>query len=181
MKWSPLFKREETPREQEISLRKKSLLQAAMPFISDSFAQYLKNYQRFCLFRTSSLGVPLRCHQLRIWHCHCSSLGHCSGRSSVPGPGTSTCHEHGQKKRHLVFYKLLEWNNCLPEELNHKDVCERLCLFRLDLELNFKTMESKKEETFRISNALQKLAQHTEQGNQKPLLWKWSQEHTNTF
>ena len=37
------------------------------------------------------LGVLLRCRGLRIWHCQCSSSGHCCGTSSVPGPGTSTC------------------------------------------------------------------------------------------
>ena len=37
-------------------------------------------------------GIPLSCGGLRIWHCHCSSLGHCCGVGSIPGPGTSTCH-----------------------------------------------------------------------------------------
>ena len=36
---------------------------------------------------------------LRIQHCHWSSLGRCCGAGSIPAPGTSTCHGHGQKKK----------------------------------------------------------------------------------
>ena len=34
--------------------------------------------------------------RLRIQCCHCSSLGHCCGTGSIPGPGISTCHGHNQ-------------------------------------------------------------------------------------
>ena len=47
----------------------------------------------------STLAVPLWSSGLRIWHCHCSSRGHCCGSGSIPGPGTSTCHGHGQKNK----------------------------------------------------------------------------------
>ena len=45
---------------------------------------------------------------LRIWHCHCSSSGHCCGVGSIPGLGTSTCCGHSQKQTsrapcHLQF------------------------------------------------------------------------------
>ena len=35
--------------------------------------------------------------ELRIQHCHCSSLSYCCGMGLIPGQGTSTCCEHGQK------------------------------------------------------------------------------------
>ena len=44
-------------------------------------------------------GVPLWHSGLRIWCCHCSSLGHCCGAGSIPGPGTSICYGCGQKKK----------------------------------------------------------------------------------
>ena len=31
------------------------------------------------------------CCRLRIWHCHCSGLGHCCGMGLIPGWGTSAC------------------------------------------------------------------------------------------
>ena len=45
-----------------------------------------------CLTVNPFEGVPLRnqCY-------HCSGSGCCCGTGSVPGPGTSTCHEHSQK------------------------------------------------------------------------------------
>ena len=36
---------------------------------------------------------------LRIWHCHCNGSGGCCGVGSIPGPGTSTCLKHSQKKK----------------------------------------------------------------------------------
>ena len=46
-----------------------------------------------------------RCSQwhsgLRIWHCHCTDLGHCCGTSSNPAPGTSTCLGLGQLRAPL--------------------------------------------------------------------------------
>ena len=44
-------------------------------------------------------GVPWWLSGLRIQHCHCCDLGHCCGKSSVPGLGTSVCCGHGQKKK----------------------------------------------------------------------------------
>ena len=40
--------------------------------------------------------TPLVVNELRIWDCHRSSLGHCCGTDSIPGPGTSICHRCGQ-------------------------------------------------------------------------------------
>ena len=37
--------------------------------------------------------------RLRIWHCHCSGLGHHCGMGSIPGPGTSTCLGVAKKKK----------------------------------------------------------------------------------
>ena len=42
-------------------------------------------------------GVPWWLSRLRIWHCHCSGLDCCCDTVSILGPGTSTCHERGQK------------------------------------------------------------------------------------
>ena len=39
------------------------------------------------------VGVPLWYSRLSIWQCHCCGVG------SIPGPGTSTCHRHHQKKK----------------------------------------------------------------------------------
>ena len=43
--------------------------------------------------------VLLWCHWLRIWCCHCNSLGHCCGAKWSPGLGISTCYRRGQKKK----------------------------------------------------------------------------------
>lgn len=48
--------------------------------------------------KNKCLGVPLWHSRLRIWHSHCRGSGHHCGAGSIPGPGTSTCHEHGQKR-----------------------------------------------------------------------------------
>ena len=45
------------------------------------------------------LGNSLRCSRLRIWHCHCSSLGCCCGTALIPGPGIFAGHRQGQKKK----------------------------------------------------------------------------------
>ena len=37
--------------------------------------------------------------RLRIWHYHCSALGHFCGVGSIPGPGTSACRGCSQKKK----------------------------------------------------------------------------------
>ena len=44
-------------------------------------------------------GVPWWLSVLRVWHCHCCGSGHCCGESWIPGPGTSSCHRCGQKKK----------------------------------------------------------------------------------
>ena len=51
------------------------------------------------LVKKNELGVPLWCSGLRIQHCHFSGLCGFCGMGSIPGPGTSKCHEHGQKKK----------------------------------------------------------------------------------
>ena len=50
----------------------------------------------FSFFKVMSHGVPWWLSGLRIWHCHCSSLGYCCGVGLIPGLRTSTCCEHGQ-------------------------------------------------------------------------------------
>ena len=39
--------------------------------------------------------------RLRVWCYHCSSLGVCCGKGSIPGPGIFICCECGQKKTYL--------------------------------------------------------------------------------
>ena len=34
-----------------------------------------------------------------MWRCHCCGSGWCSGAGLISGPGTSACHECGQKKK----------------------------------------------------------------------------------
>ena len=50
-------------------------------------------------FKSIQSGVPWWHSRLRIQHCHCNVLGHCSGTGSVLGPGTSTSHVCSQKKK----------------------------------------------------------------------------------
>lgn len=47
--------------------------------------------QRSSAEKKKKVGVPLWHIQLRICHCHCSSLRCCCGISLIPGWGTSTC------------------------------------------------------------------------------------------
>ena len=44
-----------------------------------------------CVVETRKGGVPWWCGGLRIWRCHCSSLGHCCGMGLSPGLGTYMC------------------------------------------------------------------------------------------
>lgn len=37
--------------------------------------------------------------QVRTQHCHCCCLDYCCGSGSIPGPGTSRCCGHCQKKK----------------------------------------------------------------------------------
>ena len=58
-------------------------------------------------------GVFLSCNRLRIWCCHWSNLGCCSGLGLIPGLGTSACYRWGQKKDvqlcQMLFMYLLRW------------------------------------------------------------------------
>ena len=56
-------------------------------------------YWSYCSIKIYQLGTLLWFSGLRIWHCHCNSLGFCCGLSTVPGPGTSTCWGHSQNKQ----------------------------------------------------------------------------------
>ena len=58
--------------------------------------------------------------RLRIWCCHCSCLGRCCGACSTPGPGTASCHRHGQEKK---FIKNPEWFILLD---NHQQLFKHL-------------------------------------------------------
>ena len=42
--------------------------------------------------------IPCWLSRLRIQHCHCWSSDYCYGTGSNPGPGTSECCRHAQKK-----------------------------------------------------------------------------------
>ena len=56
---------------------------------------------------TTIIRIPLWCSGLRIWCCHYSGLRHCCGTSSIPGPGTSTCHRCSQKKEKKKYRPFL--------------------------------------------------------------------------
>ena len=51
---------------------------------------------------SKTIVVPWWLSRLRSQHSHCSSSGHCFGAGLIPGPGTSTCCRHGQKKKKKV-------------------------------------------------------------------------------
>ena len=55
-------------------------------------------FERINLVKMTVLGVPLWIRGLKIWHCHYSSYGHCSGVGLIPGPGTSSWCRHSQNK-----------------------------------------------------------------------------------
>lgn len=61
-------------------------------------------------FKNNSV-VPLWHRGLRIWHCHCSTKGHCCDVGSIRGPGTSTCQGHGQtpKKEQLIVFPEIKY------------------------------------------------------------------------
>ena len=44
---------------------------------------------------------------LGIQHCHCCGSGYSCDVGSMPGPGTSTCQEHGQKNAKTKSLDLL--------------------------------------------------------------------------
>ena len=43
--------------------------------------------------------VPVWCSGLRIWYCHCSSMGGCRSVGLIPGLGAFTCCGCSQKKK----------------------------------------------------------------------------------
>ena len=51
------------------------------------------------------LGVLLWSSRLRVQCCHCRGLGRCCGRGSIPGLGTFTGCQQGQKKVFKKFKK----------------------------------------------------------------------------
>ena len=62
------------------------------------------------------------CHGLRIQHYHCSSLGHCCGMGLIPGPGNSTNHGHGQKKKR---YTVKNGSAVVKRPIQNKEESER--------------------------------------------------------
>ena len=66
------------------------------------FCWATKGTPSFFIFKVeiiiAPVTVPLWHSELRVWHCHYSSSGHCFGAGSIPGPETSACCGHGQKK-----------------------------------------------------------------------------------
>ena len=47
-------------------------------------------------------GVPWWLNGFKIQHCHCCVSGYYCSMGSIPGPGISACHRHGQKNN---FFK----------------------------------------------------------------------------
>ena len=74
----------------------------------DSTVYSVPQFFFFSLYIRVLSGVLLWPSRLRIRHYHCSSLGCCHGTDSVPGPGTSTCHECGPPKSHTNLKKRKE-------------------------------------------------------------------------
>lgn len=66
------------------------------------------------------IGVPLWLSGLRIWHCYCNSvLNRCCGSGSIPGPGTFTCLQHGQKqKQNITFLSFYSQFDLIPSLLD---------------------------------------------------------------
>ena len=54
-------------------------------------------------------SIPLWLSRLRI------QLGHCCGSGSIPGPGTSACHRHGQKDPHKNKQKITTTTTTKPK------------------------------------------------------------------
>ena len=44
--------------------------------------------------------------RLKIWHCHCSSVGCCCGSCSIPGLRTFTCHGHSLPPKDIEYSSL---------------------------------------------------------------------------
>ena len=69
------------------------------------------NWYFIRLKKNQITGVPWWCHGLRIQCCHCPGSGCSSGTDSNPGPGTSACHKHGQKKKKKSQISILNGSN----------------------------------------------------------------------
>ena len=75
-------------------------IEPSSSWILVGFASFWATMGTTCfLFKNEIFEVLLWWSRLRIQHCHCSSLGHCRGLGSIPGPGTFKCHRHSQKKK----------------------------------------------------------------------------------
>ena len=67
-------------------------------------------------------GVPWWLSRIRAWHYHCCGLGQRCGMGSLPGPGTSACHKHGQKWKQKQKRKRKSgpraWIDTLPKKIH---------------------------------------------------------------
>ena len=69
-------------------------------------------------FQNADGSSSLVAHGLRTWCCHCSGLGCCCGTGLIPGPETSTCHEHSQTKQNTKC-RCLDCFNGIYEKVLH--------------------------------------------------------------
>ena len=56
-------------------------------------------------------GVPWWCRVLKIWHCHCSGLGHCRDVGLITGQGIFACCGHApppKKKEKEQFLRVIQ-------------------------------------------------------------------------
>ena len=66
--------------------------------------------------------MPQQVKDLALSHCR---LGHCGGAVSIPGPGTSSCREHSQKKKKKKSITSKLWN-ILHQILLHSNKNEQI-------------------------------------------------------
>lgn len=113
--------------------------------------------------KTKSPGL-LWHSEFRIWHCQCSSSGHCCGMVLLPGMGTSMCHRYGLKKEKKIEKStcwkgkdICKWSNWLTSKRTHtaqhgkknrqpnlkmsREPDERTCHFSKDIQMAHRHMK----------------------------------------
>lgn len=90
-------------------------------------------------------GASWQCSKLRTWGHHGCGSGHCCGTGSIPGSGTSVCHECGQKNTLKVPMEIGGWQAMAQSSLRHLTsphcslplVCESLLSLSDELSMVF--------------------------------------------
>ena len=58
-------------------------------------------YLSFISCKMGKIGSSLVVQWIKTWCWHCCGSGHCSGTGLIPGPRTSSCRRHGQKRKKI--------------------------------------------------------------------------------